>query len=95
MILYYQFLIEFSCARTVDGKVCIGDTSLRKYMLKYIKPMINRNKITCGCETCISAMLLQSYINKWRISQLDKYDKLYINSASTRLLKRSKNNSIE
>ena len=33
-------------ARPVDGKVCIGDTSLRKYMPKYIKPTSNRNKIT-------------------------------------------------
>ena len=32
-------------------------------------------------------MFLQSDINKWRLSQLDKYDKLYINSASTRLNK--------
>ena len=50
-------------ARNVDEKVCIRDTSLRKYMPTYIKPMININNITCGWETCISAMLLQSYIN--------------------------------
>ena len=76
----------FSGARTVDGNICIGDTSLRKYMPKYIKPMSNRNKITCGCKTCISAMLLQSDLNKWRISQLAKLNRLYMNSASTRLL---------
>ena len=34
---------------TVDGKVCIGDTSLSKYMPKYIKPMRNINNIICGC----------------------------------------------
>ena len=62
-------------ARTVDGNLCIGDTSLRKYMQKYIKPMSNRKKITCGCKTCISAMLPQSYINKWRLSKLAKLDK--------------------
>ena len=33
---------------TVDGKVCIGDTSLRKNKPKHIKPMSNRNNITCG-----------------------------------------------
>ena len=38
-------------SRTVDGRFCIGDTSLRKYMPKYIKPMINIDKITCGFET--------------------------------------------
>ena len=45
--------------------------------------MSKSNKITCGCETYISAMLLRSDINKWRLSQVDKLDKLYINSAST------------
>ena len=34
-------------------------------------------------------MLLQSDINKWIISQLTKLDKLYNNSASTRILERS------
>ena len=40
-------------------------------------------------------MLLQSDINKWRLSQLTKLDKLYINSASTRLLQRFNINLIE
>ena len=75
----------FLVARTVDGTISIGYTSLRKYIPKYIKPMINRKKITCGYETCISAMLLQSDFNKWRISQFAKLDKLYMNSASMRL----------
>ena len=51
------------CARTVDGQVCIVDTPLRKYMPKYIKPMSKRDKITCGCKTCLSAMLIQSDLN--------------------------------
>ena len=58
----------------------------RKYMPRYIKPMSNISKITCVCETCVSAMLIQSYLNKWRLSQLAKLDNLYINSALTRLL---------
>ena len=87
--------VGFSCARTIDGNIFIGDTSLRKYMPKYIKPTRNRNKITCGWETCISAMLLWSDLNKWILSQLTKLDKLYINSASTRLLERSRNDFIE
>ena len=85
----------FYGARTVDGRFCIGDKSLSNYMPKYIKPMSNRNKIRFGCKTCISSVLLQSDINKWRISKLAKLDKLYINSASTRLLDRSKNYFIE
>ena len=40
-------------------------------------------------------MLLQSDLNKWRLSQLDRLDGLYINSASTRILQMSKNNFIE
>ena len=47
--------------------------------------------ITCRCKTCIIAKLLQSYLNKWRISQVEKLDKLYINSASTQLLQISNN----
>ena len=64
-------------------------------MPKYIKPMSNRNNITSGCKTCISAMLLQSNLNNWRLSQLAKLDKLYINSASSRLLQISKHYIIE
>ena len=76
----------FSGARTIDRNICIGYKSLRKYTPKNMKPMIDRNNITCGCETCISAMLLQSDLNKWRISKLAKIDKVYRNYASTRLL---------
>ena len=52
--------------------------------------MGKRDNITCVCETCISAILIQSGLNKWRLSQSDKIDKLYINSASTIPLQRSK-----
>ena len=86
---------EFLGAITVDGIICMGDMSLRKYTPKDIKPMSNINKITCGCKICISAMLLQSDINKWRVSTLSKLDKLYINYASNRLLQRSKHDFIE
>ena len=82
-------------AITVDVKVCIGDTPHRKYMPKYIKPMSNRNKIKCGCETCICAMLLQLYLDKWSISSLVRLYKLCINYVSTRILQRSKNDFIE
>ena len=57
----------FFGARTVDGKVCVGDTSLSKYIPKHIKPTINRNKIKYGWKTCISAMLLQPDTNKGRL----------------------------
>ena len=63
------------------SKVCIADTHLSKYMQKYIKPIINRSNITCGCEICISYVLLQLNLNKWWLSKLAKLDKLYINFA--------------
>ena len=46
-------------ARTVDGKLCTGDTSIRNYTIKHIKTMSKRNNITCGCEKCTIAMLIQ------------------------------------
>ena len=85
----------FNGTRTADGKTCIGDTSLSKYMPEYLKPMININKIKCGCKTYISAMSLQSDINIWRISELVKVDKLYIVYASTLLLQISNSDIIQ
>ena len=94
-MIFPSYEAGFFRSRTVYGNICIGDKSLSKYMPKYIKLMSNRKNITCGCETCINVMLLQSDLNKWRISQLSKLDKLYINSASTRLLEISKNGFLE
>ena len=50
----------FFGTRNEDVKVCIGYTPLRKYIPKHKKPMSNINRITCGCETCLSSVLLQS-----------------------------------
>ena len=61
----------FYASRNEDGRVYIGDTSLRNEMPKNINPTINRNKITCGYEIFISAMLFQYDLNKWRLTQLD------------------------
>ena len=46
-------------------------------------------------QVCISAMLLRSDMNKWRLSQFEKIDNLYINSASNRLLQIYKIDLIE
>ena len=51
-----SFLKVFFWCKNEYSKVCIGDMSLRKYMPKRIKPMTNRNIITQGCKTYISAM---------------------------------------
>ena len=58
---------DLFCARTVKGKLFIVDTSLSKYVTKYISPVSNRNNITCRCKIFISDMLLLSDINKWRL----------------------------
>ena len=68
------------------GTPSIIDNYPRNYIPKHIKPMSTINKITCGLETCTSTMLLKNDLNKWRLTQLSKLDKLYINDASTRLL---------
>ena len=47
--------------------------------------MSNRNKITCGCKTFKSAMILQLEFKKWRLTQLAKLDKVYINDEWTRI----------
>ena len=57
--------------------------------------MRNRDKITCECKTCISAMLFQLDRNKWRLLQLVNLDKLYIHTVSTRLPQRFNINLIE
>ena len=66
--------------------MCIGDTYLIKYTPKYRNPMIKINRITCGCETFISAMFLSSDLNIWWLTQLAKLDQLYINNESTSIL---------
>ena len=53
----------FYGTRNEYGKVCIGEKSLKNDTPKNIKPTSKRNTITCGCETCISAILLQSDLN--------------------------------
>ena len=48
--------------------------------------MINRNNITCGYETCISGMLLQYYLKKWRLRKLARFEFFYLNAELTRIL---------
>ena len=62
---------------------------------KVYKPMSNRNNITCGCKTGINEMLLQSDLNKWRLSPSYKLDKLYIYSESTIFLQIYEINFVE
>ena len=63
----------FHGARNEYGRVFIGDNYPRNYIPRYAKPMGKTNKITCGCETCISSMLLQYNFNKWRLTQMEKF----------------------
>ena len=87
MIWYYQFPKEGVWYNTYGWKIMYWRyVSKEEHANIYIKPMSNINNITCGCEKRISAMLLQSDINKLRLSKISKLDKLYIDYASTRLL---------
>ena len=61
--------------------MCIGDNSLINYMPKQINPMSNINKLTCGCETCSSAILLKSCLNYWRLTHLEIFVKFYTKAA--------------
>ena len=62
IILVYQ--CGFYGAGNDYGKVCVGYMSLRNQKPKNIKPTHNRNKMTCECENCIIAALLQYDLNK-------------------------------
>ena len=66
----------------------MGNYLLDTHLLESIrqKIMSNINNLTCVCENCTSAMLLQYYLNKFRSTQLAKLDRLHINAASTRHL---------
>ena len=57
--------------------------------------MSNIDNITFGCGTCISTILFQSDLNKWRLSKLAKLDNLLINSASSTILQISKHDLIK
>ena len=50
---------ELYGARNQEGRVFIGDTSMRKYMTNNIKHIIIRHFFICRCETYIIAVLFQ------------------------------------
>ena len=50
---------EFHRASDEGGRLYIGSNLLTKYIPKHINPTTNRDKTSCGCEACISAMFLQ------------------------------------
>ena len=56
----------FAGARNSSGKVIISDSALRLNKPKNLKPMTNRHKQMCGCETCIVSKQLLLTLNKWR-----------------------------
>ena len=78
MISFYKYLrVDFVVPENKDGRVCIDGTSLIKYTPKHRNPTINRNNIICGCETCMSTILLQSDLNKWWLIQLKQLISVY------------------
>ena len=56
------FLLQKQLMENYELKIRhLGSTS------QNIKPMSNRNNITCGCKACTSSISIQSDINKWRL----------------------------
>ena len=59
-------------ARDEDGKIIIGDSTLRSLFPPQLKQMSARYKIMCGCECCISAKSIHSSLLSWRDRYLKK-----------------------
>ena len=78
-------VIEISMVECVLVTILLESTKK-----KHINPITNRNNITNGCETCISVMLIQYYLNKLWLTQLSNFEKFSINVASTMVLQISK-----
>ena len=57
---------DFAGAMDKSDKVIISDTALRLNRPKNLKPMTNRHKQMCGCETCIVSKQLLLTLNEWR-----------------------------
>ena len=57
--------------------------------------MSNINKITCVCETCISAVLLKYSLNEWCLTTLAQLYKFLINAVATMILQKYKKDYIE
>ena len=62
----------FYDARDENGIVCIGDTSPRNYTPNKMNPTRDIDRISFGCETCISVVYLQSNLNKWMSTKLKR-----------------------
>ena len=87
MILFWQFInVYFLVLCMAKEKICIGDTSHRKYIPKHINPTSNINTITCVCETCNDSMLLQSGLNQLQLIKLYKFEKHFHNSTPTSIV---------
>ena len=63
-------------SRDENGKVIISDSSLRQLLPRNVYPMSNQRRDLCGCETCVSADMLQCSLNLWRIKHLKRLESL-------------------
>ena len=52
--------------RNAKGKIIISDTALRYLLPEQLKPMTEKHKQMCGCETCLVPDSHQKSLNAWR-----------------------------
>ena len=71
--------------RDDNGKVIVSEYSLRKILPKNIKPMSKQKRLLCGCESCITADLLQSSLNAWRQKHLKRLEHVMNSRSRLRL----------
>jgi hypothetical protein len=57
-------------ARGVSGEVIISDSALRYLLPVQMRPMTERHKQMCGCETCLTIRSHQRTLNSWRTKHL-------------------------
>ena len=63
-----------ACARDIDGKVLISDTSLQKLLSKQLCAATKRHKQMCGCEICLTIQSHQQSLNHFCNRMAKKYD---------------------
>ena len=60
----------FAGSRDGNGDVIISDTALRYFLPSNLRPMADRYKQLCGCETCLVPQRMQQTLNAWRLRRI-------------------------
>ena len=54
----------------ITNDVIISDTMLSSSAPPQLRPMIDNNKMMCGCAICNTSKYMQESLNSWRRKQL-------------------------